>query len=97
MWGTLGAILPELFPADVRATGASLGYQLGSIVAGFGPAIAASVVVATGGTLGVSFAVTGAALISIIAISVSRETSKGALKGSLPAQATEVSVPASIA
>jgi MHS family shikimate/dehydroshikimate transporter-like MFS transporter len=80
MWGTMGAILPELFPTSERTTGAALGYQLGSIVAGFGPVLAATITATTGHTLGVSFLVTGASLISVVAILAARETSRVALR-----------------
>lgn len=42
----------ELFPVNVRFTGASLGYALGSIIGGgFAPAIASALQQSTGSTL----------------------------------------------
>jgi predicted lipid-binding transport protein (Tim44 family) len=38
-----------MFPAHVRYSGASLGYQLGGAIAGFVPLVAASLVGAVGG------------------------------------------------
>jgi hypothetical protein len=39
----------EMFPANVRYSGTSLGYQLGGAIAGFVPLVAASLVGAAGG------------------------------------------------
>ena len=48
--GPIGAFISELFPADVRYTGASLSYQLASTLgAGFTPMIATGLVIAGGG------------------------------------------------
>lgn len=55
MFGPLAAMLAEKFRAEVRYTGASLGYQIGSILGGgFAPLIAASLLAATGTILAVS-------------------------------------------
>ena len=43
------ALYSEIFPAHVRYSGASLGYQLGGAIAGFVPLTAASLVGAAGG------------------------------------------------
>ncbi|MGO4235870.1 MFS transporter [Pseudarthrobacter sp. YAF2] len=92
MWGTMGSILPELFPASVRSTGASLGYQLGSIAAGFGPASAAAIIAGTGSSLGVSLVIAACSLISIIAIAAARETSRGDMKETHATKASEITV-----
>lgn len=48
--GPIGAFISELFPPDVRYTGASLSYQLASTLgAGFTPMIATGLVIAAGG------------------------------------------------
>lgn len=45
----MGAFLPELFPVDVRYSGAGLTYQLGGILgASFAPAMAQALVSAGG-------------------------------------------------
>lgn len=45
-----GALLPELFDANVRFSGTSVVFQLSSLAAGFVPATAAALLVAGGGT-----------------------------------------------
>ncbi|MFF0699990.1 MFS transporter [Streptomyces tendae] len=35
--GTQGTLLAELFPPEIRSSGASLGYQIAGIIGGFGP------------------------------------------------------------
>jgi len=68
MWGTIASIIPGLFPAHIRSTGTSLGYQLGALAAGFGPAAAASIVVGTGSTIVVSLVIAGFCTLSIVAV-----------------------------
>jgi MHS family shikimate/dehydroshikimate transporter-like MFS transporter len=49
VYSPTAALYSEMFPAHVRYSGASLGYQLGGAVAGFVPLTAASLVGAAGG------------------------------------------------
>lgn len=50
-YGEIGAFYAELFPASIRASGASISYALGAILGGaFAPTIAAALREATGGT-----------------------------------------------
>jgi len=49
VYSPTAALYTEMFPAHVRYSGASLGYQLGSAIAGFAPFIAAWLVGAAGG------------------------------------------------
>lgn len=50
--GPYGAFAAELFPANIRYSGTSIGYQLASTLgAGFTPLIATSLVIAAGGSL----------------------------------------------
>jgi MHS family shikimate/dehydroshikimate transporter-like MFS transporter len=49
VYSPTAALYSEMFPAHVRYSGASLGYQLGGAIAGFVPLIAASMVGAAGG------------------------------------------------
>ena len=49
VYAPTAALYSEMFPAHVRYSGASLGYQLGGAIAGFVPLIAASMVGAVGG------------------------------------------------
>jgi MFS family permease len=49
VYSPTAALYSEMFPAHVRYSGASLGYQLGGAIAGFVPLGAASLVAAAGG------------------------------------------------
>ena len=49
VYAPTAALYSEMFPANVRYSGASLGYQLGGAIAGFVPLIAASLVGLAGG------------------------------------------------
>lgn len=49
VYAPTAALYSEMFPAHVRYSGASLGYQLGGAIAGFVPLVAASLVGAVGG------------------------------------------------
>ncbi len=49
VYSPTAALYSEMFPANVRYSGTSLGYQLGGAIAGFVPLIAASFVGAAGG------------------------------------------------
>jgi MFS family permease len=49
VYSPTAALYSEMFPAHVRYSGASLGYQLGGAIAGFVPLTAASLVGAAGG------------------------------------------------
>jgi hypothetical protein len=73
VYGPLGAWLPGLFPARVRYTGASIGFNVGGILGGaFLPAIAASLT-AGGGLVWVGYYLGAVALVSLIALSLLRE------------------------
>ncbi len=70
----LGALLPELFPTEVRYTGAASAYNLGGILgASFAPSLA-QVLEATGGVAWVGYYIAGAAAISFLAILTMPET-----------------------
>jgi metabolite-proton symporter len=70
----LGALLPELFPTEVRYTGAASAYNLGGILgASFAPSLA-QVLEAAGGVAWVGYYIAGAAAISFFAILGMRET-----------------------
>jgi MHS family shikimate/dehydroshikimate transporter-like MFS transporter len=49
VYSPTAALYTEMFPAQVRYSGASLGYQLGSAIAGFVPFVAGALVGAAGG------------------------------------------------
>ncbi len=73
----MGALLPELFPPQVRYTGAGAAYNLGGILgASFAPYIAQKLVT-TGGLGWVGGYISAAALISLLAVLTLPETRDG--------------------
>ncbi|MFL6053962.1 MAG: MFS transporter [Actinoallomurus sp.] len=74
MYGPQAALYAEMFPADVRYSGASLGYQLASVFAGgLAPFIMAALLAATGGAWSVSLYIVGTALITFVSVFTIRE------------------------
>jgi metabolite-proton symporter len=69
----LGALLPALFPAEVRYTGASAAYNLGGILGASLAPFAAEILLARGGLPWVGFYITGAGLISFLALLIMRD------------------------
>jgi metabolite-proton symporter len=70
----LGALLPELFPAPVRYTGAASAYNLGGILgASFAPSLA-QILEARGGVAWVGYYIAAAGLVSFLAVFSMRET-----------------------
>ena len=67
-YGPLGAWLPHLFPARVRYTGASMAFNLGGILGGAVAPLLATSLAANGGLFYVGVYLSGAALISLIAL-----------------------------
>ena len=75
MFGPVGAFLSEKFETDARYTGASLSYQLASIIgAGSIPLVATRIVSPETGTTYLGWYVIGMFVVSIIAVLLSRET-----------------------
>ncbi|HEY3468815.1 MAG TPA: MFS transporter [Amycolatopsis sp.] len=69
MYGPLAAMFVEMFPAEVRFSGASLGYQIASVVAGgFAPTIMATLVAVTGSSWSVSLYLSVLAVITFAAV-----------------------------
>ncbi len=80
MYGPQAALFSELFGTNVRYTGASLGYQLASIVAGsVAPLIATALLATYDSSTPVSLYVVACVLLTIVAVISSRETSKNDL------------------
>ena len=77
----LGALLPELFPTNLRYSGASAAYALGGILGGsLAPYIAQRLVVA-GGLSWVGYYITVAAVVSFIAIfSITETRGRGVMR-----------------
>lgn len=77
----LGALLPELFPTEVRYTGAASAYNLGGILgASLAPSLA-QVLEAAGGIAWVGYYIAAAAAISFLAVLSMRETLDGGAAG----------------
>lgn len=70
----MGALLPELFPTAVRYTGASAAYNIGGIVGASLAPFVAQKLVAAGGLSWVGGYVSGAAVLSLLAVLCLRET-----------------------
>jgi MFS family permease len=68
-YGPQAALIAERFGTGVRYSGASIGYQLASVVAG-GPAplIAAAILAGTGSSFWISIYIVGCAVVSLIAL-----------------------------
>ena len=74
------AVLAELFPTSMRATGISLTYSLGvTIFGGFTPAIVTALVGWTGRPISVAYYLMGAACVSSIAVFTMRDRTGDAL------------------
>ena len=74
VFGPCGSYLPELFPANVRYSGAGLSYNLAAIVGGaFAPTIASALVMNFGlGAVGLYLA--GMAVVSLVALAFFKES-----------------------
>jgi MFS family permease len=69
MYGPQAALISETFGTGVRYSGAGLGYQLASVIAG-GPAplIAAAILARTGSSTWISLYIIGCAVVSFVAL-----------------------------
>ena len=75
MFAPESTYFPELFGANVRYSGASLGFQVSAAIGGgFAPVIAAALAAYMGGTAGVSIMLILLALITLVATLFARET-----------------------
>ena len=83
MYGVQASFLSEMFPSNLRYSGASLGYQLAApIGGGLVPVAAAAVVGMTNGaTWPVSLLMIAIALATIVAVSYSKETAPAVANG----------------
>lgn len=75
-FGPMGALLPELFPTNVRYTGSAIAYNVSSILgAALAPIIAVALWTKAGGsTWMVGLYLAGAAVLTLISLFLSRET-----------------------
>ena len=67
-YGPLGAWLPGLFPARVRYTGASVAFNTGGILGGALAPMIAQALADRGGLSSVGLYLSGAAIISVLAL-----------------------------
>jgi metabolite-proton symporter len=73
-YGPQAALYAELFPAEIRYSGVSIGYALGAILGGaFAPAIAAWIIGTYGESWRIGIYIAVLALISLIAVSTIRD------------------------
>lgn len=77
----MGALLPELFPTNVRYTGAATAYSLGGILGGSLAPYIAQRLVTFGGLPWVGYYITAAAVLSFLAILAIGETARKDLAG----------------
>ncbi|WP_219415715.1 MFS transporter [Pseudonocardia nigra] len=69
MYGPQAALYAEMFPADVRYSGASLGYQFASVFAGgLAPFIMTALLAATGAAWSVSLYIIGTSVVTFLAV-----------------------------
>jgi metabolite-proton symporter len=88
MYGPQAAFFSELFGTRVRYSGASVGYQLASILAGaVAPLVAVALLDAWDSTLPVSLYLAAMCLITVVAVLVARETRGAELEPTSPAAA----------
>ena len=75
-FGPMGSVLPELFPTNVRYTGSAISYNVASILgAALAPTIAlALLAVADGSPVFVGLYLSAAAVITLVALFISKET-----------------------
>ena len=71
VYGPLGAWLPDLFPARVRYTGASLAFNIGGIIGGGLTPLLAQALADRGGLAGVGLYLGAAAMLSLVALLLS--------------------------
>ena len=70
VYGPLGAWLPGLFPARVRYTGASVAFNVGGIIGGGLAPMIAQALADRGGLVPVGYYLSGAALVSLVALAL---------------------------
>ncbi|WP_033288542.1 MFS transporter [Amycolatopsis jejuensis] len=90
VYGPQAALFAELFPARMRYSGASLGYQLGSLVGGaLTPLIATALYARFGSYLPVAGLVVVTAIVSFISVVLMAETARTRLDDTPPVSTVE--------
>jgi metabolite-proton symporter len=94
-YGPQGALIAESFGTNVRYSGASLGYQLASVIAG-GPAplIAAAILAHTGSSTWISWYIVGCAVVAMIALVLMPRNTADAEPQTPSEDATQADAPA---
>jgi MFS transporter, MHS family, proline/betaine transporter len=79
--GTLPSYLAEMFPTKVRYSGFAVSFNLSNaLFGGTAPFMATLLIAATGNNLAPAWYLVGAAAISLVAVALSRETSRMSLR-----------------
>ncbi len=74
-YGPMSAMYAEMFPPQVRYSGVSIGYALGAILGGaFAPTIAETLLAKTGNSLSIAIYLIIVCVISLIGVSLVKET-----------------------
>jgi metabolite-proton symporter len=74
MYGPQATLYAEMFPADVRYSGASLGYQFASVFAGgLAPFVMTALLAATGSSWSVSLYIVAGAAVTFVAVATIKE------------------------
>ncbi len=88
MYGPLAALYSELFSTEHRYTGASLGYQLAGLGAGFAPLVFAETQrLSGGGTTAISWTIAAFCALTVLCVLALKETSRRSLTAAEPALA----------
>jgi MFS transporter, MHS family, shikimate and dehydroshikimate transport protein len=78
VYAPTAALYSEMFPANVRYSGASIGYQLGGAIAGFVPLVATALVGAAGGSFWpIAALIAASALIGFTCVLLVRPAAQG--------------------
>jgi hypothetical protein len=78
MYGPQASFFSELFGTRVRYSGASLGYQLASVIAGgLSPLIATALLQRTGASWPIALFVVGMAVVTTVSVFLATETAHG--------------------
>ena len=88
MYGPLAALFSEMFGTRVRYSGASLGYQLGTVLGGgFAPIVATALFAASGTSLSIAAYLVVMSLITVLCVALVRDMSDRPLDDGGPAAA----------
>ena len=87
MYGPQASFFSELFSTQVRYSGLSVAGQVSSIVAGsLAPVIATALLIEYGSSVPISLYLAGAAVLTVIAVVLSRETARSDLTRDMVAE-----------